>query len=366
MQLELTPVCIHDIKAVWKILDGVNFQCKWERTEDSFGKLKSELEKGQLKWKSSFDADFLGHIIDQVVEELKLKPKSRLKKRVVLEETVEEKKPTSFRDQTSSETLATSSHSINTSETPTIPQKDIMDFLEDIVAEADAERGVILIEDENEASPNLDKPWFSSDSISRSKWSMTIHNTEAAWKILDGVKFQCEWERTEDSFGKLKSELEKGQLKWELSFDVDFLGHIIDQVVEELKLKLKSRLRKRVVLEETVEEKEPTSFGTKSLPITKKPMKKKKKKDRKEEKGKKEIEGEKDEKEKTKENDCVPASVPRKENVIYPFLKIPTSNGFAVFGNLHQIEWGETVLMMDSAWLPESSNVSSSSSSPPS
>ena len=39
---------------------------------------------------------------------------------------------------------------------------------------------------------------------------MTIHNTEAAWKILDGVNFQCEWERTEDSLRKLKSELEKG------------------------------------------------------------------------------------------------------------------------------------------------------------
>ena len=57
---------------------------------------------------------------------------------------------------------------------------------------------------------------------------MTIHNTKGAWKILDEVNFQCEWERTEDSHGKLKSELEKGQLKWELSFDADFLGHIID------------------------------------------------------------------------------------------------------------------------------------------
>ena len=57
-----------------------------ERTEDSLGKLKSELEKGQLKWKSSFNADFLGHIIDRVVEELKLKPKSRLRKRVVSKE----------------------------------------------------------------------------------------------------------------------------------------------------------------------------------------------------------------------------------------------------------------------------------------
>ena len=40
---------IHDIKAGWKILNGVNFQCKWERTEDSLEKLKSELGKGQLK-----------------------------------------------------------------------------------------------------------------------------------------------------------------------------------------------------------------------------------------------------------------------------------------------------------------------------
>ena len=42
---------------------------------------------------------------------------------------------------------------------------------------------------------------------------MTIHDTERAWKILDGANFQCEWERTEDNLGKLKSELEKEQLK---------------------------------------------------------------------------------------------------------------------------------------------------------
>ena len=41
-----------------------------------------------------------------------------------------------------------------------------------------------------------------------------------------------------------------------------------------------------MVSEETVEEKEPTSTGTKPLPVTKKPAKKKKKKSRKEEKGK--------------------------------------------------------------------------------
>ena len=109
-----------------------------------------------------------------------------------------------------------------------IPQKDIMDFLEDIVAETDVERGVILIEDEDKASPDLNRPQFSSDPIFRSKWLMTIHNTEAAWKILNGVNFQCEWERTEDSFEKLKSELEKEQLKWESSFDANFFGHIID------------------------------------------------------------------------------------------------------------------------------------------
>ena len=48
-------------------------------------------------------------------------------------------------------------------------------------------------------------------------------------------------------------------------------------------------------------------------------------------------------------NKSVPANVPGKENVIYPFSKIPTSNSFTVLGDLHQIEWGETVLMMDSA-----------------
>ena len=181
---------------------------------------------------------------------------------------------------------------------------------------------------------------------------MTIHNTEVTWKILDGANFQCEWERTEDSLGKLKSELKKGQLKWELSFDADFLGYIINRVVKKLKLKLKSRLKKRVMLEETIEEKEPTSSRTKLLPITKKPVKKKKKKSREEKKGKEEIEEEKDEKKKTKENNydkSVPTGVPRKEKVIYPFSKIPTSNGFMVLRDLHQIKWGETVLMMDSA-----------------
>ena len=123
------------------------------------------------------------------------------------------------------------------------------------------------------------------------------------------------------------------------------------------------------MLEETIEEKEPTSTGTKPLPVIKKPAKKKKKKSREEKKGKEEIEEEKDEEEKTKENDCdksVPTGVPRKEKATYPFLEIPASNGFAVFGDLHQIEWGETVLTIDSAQFPESSNVSSSSSSSPS
>ena len=96
-------------------------------------------------------------------------------------------------------------------------------------------------------------------------------------------------------------------------------------------------------------------------------MKKKKKKSREEEKGKEEIEEEKDEEEKTKKNDCdksVSTGVPRKEKVIYPFSEISTSNSFAVFGDLHQIEWGEIVLTMNSAWFLKSSNVSSSSSSP--
>ena len=44
------------------------------------------------------------------------------------------------------------------SETPTIPQRDMMDFFEDIVAENDAERGVILIEDKNEISPDMSRP----------------------------------------------------------------------------------------------------------------------------------------------------------------------------------------------------------------
>ena len=76
-------------------------------------------------------------------------------------------------------------------------------------------------------------------------------------------------------------------------------------------------------------------------------MKKKKKKSREEEKGKEEIKGEKNEEEKTKKNDydkSVPAGVPGKENAIYPFSKIPTSNSFTVLGDLHQIKWGETVV----------------------
>ena len=95
------------------------------------------------------------------------------------------------------------------------------------------------------------------------------------------------------------------------------------------------------MLEETIEEKEPTSIKTKPLLVTKKPAKKKKKKSKEEKKGKEKIEEEKDEEEKTKENNynkSVPTGVPRKEKVIYPFSEIPASNGFTVLGNLHQIE----------------------------
>ena len=56
----------------------------------------------------------------------------------------------------------------------------MMDFLEDIVAETDPERGVILIEDEDEISSDVNRPRFSSDPISGNKWSMTIHDTEGA------------------------------------------------------------------------------------------------------------------------------------------------------------------------------------------
>ena len=34
----------------------------------------------------------------------------------------------------------------------------MMDFLEDIVVETDTERGVILIEDEDEISPDMNRP----------------------------------------------------------------------------------------------------------------------------------------------------------------------------------------------------------------
>ena len=61
---------------------------------------------------------------------------------------------------------------------------------------------------------------------------------------------------------------------------------------------------------------------------------------------------EKDEEEKTKENDkSVSTSVPRKEKVIYLFLEILASNSFIILGDFYQIEWGETVLMMNSALL---------------
>ena len=103
-----------------------------------------------------------------------------------------------------------------------------MDFLENIVTEANAEKRVILIENEDKAFLDLNRLQFSFDSIFENKWLMTIHNIKATWKILNGVNFQCEWKKTEDSFGKLKSELEKGHLKWKLSFNVDFLGYIIN------------------------------------------------------------------------------------------------------------------------------------------
>ena len=94
------------------------------------------------------------------------------------------------------------------------------------------------------------------------------------------------------------------------------------------------------------------SVHTRILTVTKQPVNKKKKKSREEKKGKEEIEEEKDEEEKTKKNDynkSVPTGVPGKEKVIYPFSEISASNGFTVLGDLHQIEWGETVLTMDSA-----------------
>ena len=98
-------------------------------------------------------------------------------------------KTTKLRKESLSQTPATSSHSGSTSETPTIPQRDMMDFLEDIVAENDTERGVILIEDEDEISPDVSRPRFSSDPISGSKWLMTIHNTEGAWENIRWGEF---------------------------------------------------------------------------------------------------------------------------------------------------------------------------------
>ena len=67
-------------------------------------------------------------------------------------------KTTKLHKELPSQTLATSSHLSSMLETPTIPQKDMMDFLEDIVAETDAKRGVILIEDEDKISPDMNRP----------------------------------------------------------------------------------------------------------------------------------------------------------------------------------------------------------------
>ena len=111
-------------------------------------------------------------------------------------------------------------------------------------------------------------------------------------------------------------------------------------MVEKLKLKLKSRLKKRVMLKKTVEEKEPTSFRIKSLLVTKKPVKKKKKKNRKEKKRKEEIEEKKNKKKKQRKIIMIKVSplVSPEGKSDLSFLKISTSNSFAVFGNLHQIE----------------------------
>ena len=66
------------------------------------------------------------------------------------------------------------------SEILTIPQKNMVDFLENIIVEVNAEEKIILIEDEDEASLNLNRLQFSFDPISKSKWSMIIHNTKTA------------------------------------------------------------------------------------------------------------------------------------------------------------------------------------------
>ena len=66
-------------------------------------------------------------------------------------------KTTKLRKEMPSQTSATSSHLISILETPTIPQKDMMNFLEDIVAETDTEREVILIEDKDKIFPDLNK-----------------------------------------------------------------------------------------------------------------------------------------------------------------------------------------------------------------
>ena len=92
-------------------------------------------------------------------------------------------KATKPHKETPFQTLAISFHSIRILKILTISQKNIVDFLDNIVAkvnvETNAEERIILIENEDEASLDLNRLWFSFDPISGSKWLITIHNTEA-------------------------------------------------------------------------------------------------------------------------------------------------------------------------------------------
>ena len=53
--------------------------------------------------------------------------------------------------------LATSSLLTNVLETPSIPQKELVEFLEDLEAEIDNDNGVIIIENEDETSLDVSK-----------------------------------------------------------------------------------------------------------------------------------------------------------------------------------------------------------------
>ena len=89
-------------------------------------------------------------------------------------------KSTTSHRKSPSQSSAMPACSSRVSETPTIPQEALDEFLEDIEMEKANENKVILVENKDETSLDVSRLCFSSDSITGSKWSMRIHDIDIA------------------------------------------------------------------------------------------------------------------------------------------------------------------------------------------